>query len=80
MKTISVSVLESDYEALRKAAKKEGRSIAQLIREAMALYRQERLEAAPRLHDVPVIPGPRPRGPLPDRQEIFEEIFGDELP
>ena len=75
MKTISLTVVESDYEIFREAAKTRGRSIAQLIREAMELYRAERLEAKPRLEDLPVVVGPRAAGSLPVRSEIYDEIF-----
>lgn len=77
MKTISVGILKSDYEAFRQAAKEKGRSIAQLIREAMAFYREKKLETRPRLTELPVVPGPRPLGDLPSRGEIFDEIFDD---
>ena len=77
MKTISVAILEPDYEAFRQAAQKEGRPIAQLIREAMALYRRERLELNPRLTDLPVLPGPRPLRGMPTRPEIYDEIYDD---
>jgi hypothetical protein len=78
MKTISVSVSKDDYEAFRRGARRAKRSIAQLIREAMALYREERLEDKSRLLELPVLVGHRPLLPLPGRAELYEEIFGDE--
>jgi hypothetical protein len=75
MKTISVSVSESDYEAFRQAAEQGDRSIAQLIREAMRLYRSERIEIRKPLRDLPVIPGHRQIRKLPRREEIYEEAF-----
>jgi len=78
MKTISLAVLESDYEAFREAAKTRRRSIAQLIREAMEFYRAERLESKPRLEDLPAIVGPRSKGRLPTRFEVYDEIFSEE--
>lgn len=39
MKTISLSVSEKDYEAFRAESLRAGRSIASLIRDAMADYR-----------------------------------------
>lgn len=77
MKTISVAVSEEDYEAFRHAAGESGRSIAQLIREAMAVYRQERLERRTPLQDLRILAGHRPLTPLPDRGELDDEIFGD---
>ena len=76
MKTISVSVSKADYDAFRRGSRRSKRSIAQLIREAMALYRSERLEERSRLEELPVLVGPRPLGELPDRAELYEEIFG----
>jgi hypothetical protein len=75
MKTVSISVSEADYEAFREAARKSERSIAQLVREAMAFYREERLQPRTRLREVPVLPGHRPLGELPSRAELYEEIF-----
>jgi hypothetical protein len=76
MKTISVAVSSSDYEAFREAAKKQQRSIAQLIREAMAFYREHELQERTPLRDLPVLPGHRLVGRLPSRDEIYEEMYG----
>lgn len=75
MKTISIGVSEQDYEAFQIASRREKRPVAQLIREAMAFYRQERLETRRPLRDLPVLPGHRPTGALPSRAEVWEEIF-----
>lgn len=40
MKTISVAIPESDYEIYRRAAQVQHRSTAQLIREAVAYFRE----------------------------------------
>ena len=78
MKPISLSVSEADYEAFRRAAKEQGRSIAQLIREAMAFFRANRLERRQRLTELPVLPGHRPTGALPSRSELYDDIFDSE--
>lgn len=80
MKSISLGVLESDYEAFRDASRQSDRSIAQLIREAMALYREERLTPRTALREIPVLAGHRPVGDLPRRSEIYGEIFDDPEP
>lgn len=77
MKTISISVSTEDYEAFRRGSRRSKRPIAQLIREAMALYREERLEEKSRLAELPVIVGHRPLLTLPARAEIYEEVFGE---
>lgn len=74
MKSISVSVSESDYEAFRAYAARHDRSIAELVREAMALYRRERLTPTERLERLPVVHGMQPLGPLPSKEEIYDDI------
>jgi len=74
MKTISLAVEDLDYEAFRASSKQQGRPIAQLIREAMALYRTEELEARSRLEDVPTLAGHRSAAPLPSRSELYDEV------
>ncbi len=75
MKTISLAVSSEDYEAFRQAAREQGRPIAQLIRESMAVYRAEHLERRRRLSGLPVLAGHQPAGALPSRSEIHDEIF-----
>ena len=75
MKTISVSVSEDDYEVFRAAATGQGRPIAQLIRDAMAFYRQVKLEPRTRLDHLTIFHGRGPIGDLPSRAEIWEEII-----
>ena len=75
MKTISVAVSEEDYAAFRAVAEAEGRSIALLIREAMATYRATVLERRTPLQTLPVLVGHRATGPLPMREEIYGEVF-----
>lgn len=77
MKTISLSVSEEEYEIFRAAAQKSARSIAQLIREAMTFYREERLEPRTPLQKVAVLPGHRPLGDLPSRADLYDEIFSN---
>lgn len=68
MKTTSV-------ENLRKASTTQGRPIAQSIRDAMAFYPPERLEQRTPLRDVPTVVGRRPLTGLPDRDELYDEMF-----
>lgn len=80
MKAISVAVSEDDYEEFRRVAEQEGRSIAQLIREAMAMYREFRLKQKPRLLDLPQLVGHKPVGALPTRSELYDEIYSEQEP
>jgi len=78
MKTISLSVSESDYEAFRQASEEGDRSIAQLIREAMSLYRTEYIEAKKPLAELPILSGHSPIAALPSREELYKEICNRE--
>jgi len=80
MKTISVSVRSEDYEVFRKVGESTGRSIALLVRDAMARYRVEVLERQTPLQTLPVLSGHRSRGPLPARGDIYDEVFDREAP
>jgi hypothetical protein len=75
MKSISLSVSEDDYEIFRKFAQRQQRPIAQLIREAIAAYRAEKLEARDRLEEIVVLTGHSPSAPLPSREELYGEAF-----
>jgi hypothetical protein len=75
IKTISVAISESDYEAFRAAAKACDGSIAQLIRAAMSDYRARVLNEKTSLTDLPALAGHRPIRPLPSREEIYDEAF-----
>ena len=75
MKTISVAVAEEDYEAFRRVANDQNVPIAQLIRNALSLYRQQALGKTARLTDLPVLVGHASLGPLPEREELYDEIF-----
>jgi hypothetical protein len=76
MKTISVGVSDDDYAAFKRAARRMRRSIAQLIREAMSMYRDEHLEPKPPLREIRVFEGRRLVGRLPSRADIYEEMHG----
>lgn len=75
MRTISVSVLDTDYESFRRASTAQGRPIAQLIREAMSLYRREHIEPRTPLRQVPILPGHRLVAELPTREDLYDEAF-----
>ncbi len=75
MKTISIAVSIEDYEEFRREAKRQNRSIAQLIREAMADYRTQKLSKKTPLTELPVLAGHRARSVLPERDELYDEVF-----
>ena len=77
MKTISLAVSETDYEAFREASQRENRPIAQLIREAMNHYRQTKLEVRTPLTDLPVLVGHQVVAPLPERGDLYDDMFAE---
>lgn len=78
MKTISLAVSEPEYEAYRSIAQQEGRPIAQLIREAMAVYRAEHLEQRQPLLEFPVLLGHRLITDPPQREDLWDDILAEE--
>jgi hypothetical protein len=78
MRTISLSVSESDYATFQRAAREQDRPAAELIREAMALYREVKLEARTPLADLPSLAGHRLVTELPSRAETYDEAFAGE--
>ena len=74
MKPISLTVDAREYEEFRRLAASRRRSVAQLIREAMAEY-LSRLEQRTPLRDLPVLAGHRPTGALPARADLYDEVF-----
>lgn len=77
MKSISISVIEADYAAFQRASREQGRPAAELIREAMARYRETVLDRREPLLDLPVLVGHRLVGALPARSELNDEIAGE---
>ncbi|HVT58172.1 MAG TPA: ribbon-helix-helix protein, CopG family [Thermoanaerobaculia bacterium] len=72
MKPISVNVDEEDYRALKSAAERLGRPVAELIREAMVEYLTHRSGSSGSLFDLT----PHPSGALSapwTRSEILDE-------
>ncbi len=74
MRTISVAVSEADYEAFRAYAARHDRSIAELVREAMAFYRAQKLSPIDRLDRLPILRDMEPTGEIPSRVEIMDEM------
>ncbi len=74
MRTISLHVSDSDYEAYKTLAARTSRPVAQLIREAMSRWLSEHPLEAPSLRDVqPVDLGPMLQ-PF-DRAELADEMY-----
>jgi hypothetical protein len=75
MKTITLNVSEPVYEEFRRASRRLGRPTSELIREAMELYRSERL------HPTRDLSGFRPRSagkvlrPLTRQDDLLAEML-----
>lgn len=78
MKTITINVSEPVYEDFRQASRRLDRPTSELIREAMELYRSERLRPAGDLRDF------RPRSvgrvlkTLARDEDLLAEMLGPE--
>lgn len=77
MKTVSVTIPRSEFEAYRQAASERNQPVDELLQEAVRLYRVERLEGRDRLEDLPVFKGHQLIGKLPARFEIHDEMYNE---
>jgi len=55
MKTITINVSESVYRELKEYARRQDRTASELIREAMATYMRDRVQAGSSLRDLPPV-------------------------
>ena len=78
MRTLHLTITDSEYEAFRRAAEVAHRPMEQLLREAIAAL-QPGTRAKNPLRALPVLPGHRPLGELPSRADLYEEMFSDEV-
>lgn len=75
MKTITINVSEPVYAEFRSASKSMGRPTSELIREAMELYRQERLKPRQDLEGF----RPRSGGKVLDDLSRDDDLLGEML-
>ena len=81
MRTLQVTVSDSEYDALRKVADAQDRSVEEVIQDTLASFQRETAVATRTpLRDLPLFPGHRPVADLPSRAEIYEEIFSEKDP
>ena len=74
MRTLRVTVSDSEYDALQKVAGARNRSVEQLIQETLASFQREMPEARKPLRDLPLFPGHRLVADLPSRADLYDEI------
>ena len=75
MKSISIYVSEKTYTEFKKYAQAQDRPVAELIREAMELYRDRTIQPQTSLKRMPTSPKPRLKRRW-TREEIQEELLG----
>jgi hypothetical protein len=80
MRALRVTVSDSEYDALERAAAAQSRSLEELIRDALAAVRSGFGSARKPLRDLPLLPGHRPLTELPAREDLYEEMFSAENP
>jgi hypothetical protein len=75
MKIISLNVSEKTYTEFKKYAQDQDRPVAELIREAMELYRDRKIQLQKPLKYMPTSAKPRLKRRW-TREEIQEELLG----
>ena len=75
MKLISIKVSEKAYSQFKGYAEGRGRPVAEVIREAMDLYVDQRIQPAARLTRMPTTSKPKLKRRW-TRDEIQEELLG----
>jgi len=78
MKTITINVSEPVYEDFRQASRRLDRPTSELIREAMELYRGERLRPAGDLRDFQPRSVGRVLKPLSPADDLLSEMLDSE--
>jgi len=79
MRTLRLTLTDSEYEAFQRAAEAAHRPMGQLLREAVTTFQREKVERKAPLRDLPVLPGHRPLADLPSRADLYEEMFSAEV-
>ena len=77
MKTITINVSEPVYQEFRQFATNQGRTTSELIREAMALYREERMIRRGNIRDLQPLSLGRVIKPLKRKDDLLAEMLDD---
>ena len=77
MKTITVNVSEPVYEDFQAFAKRVDRKTSELIREAMELYRQARIQRQTSLRDRQAVDVGGPIRPLTPEDDLLDDMLHD---
>ncbi len=76
MKPISIHIGEGEYQEFKSLAARTGRSVAELIHEAMAEYLERKRDRRGSIFDVPVHHGGAQLKNW-NREEVFDEMIGN---
>ena len=79
MKSISVNISEPVYRDFMEHARRSDRTAAELIREAMQLYRDERIHASRSLLDLPPLDLGQSLRPLTTDADLLGEMLDEHL-
>lgn len=74
MKQISLSIPNPDYEIYKSMAKQMDRPMAELIREALSLYKERQLGRLGPLEHLRLFPDTELIAPLSTREEVYDEV------
>jgi len=77
MKTISVNVSEPVYEDFMRHARQTDRTAAELIREAMEVFRADRIRPGRSLTALKPLDLGRVKRPLTSREDLLGEMLDD---
>lgn len=75
MKTITVNVSEPVYREFQEQARRQDRTAAELIREAMETYRQRWAKGSGSLRDLPPLDLGAVKEPLSREDDLLEEML-----
>jgi hypothetical protein len=75
MRTLQVTVSDSEYADLQEVAAARETSLEQVLQEALTSIRREESRRRGLLRTLPLLPGHRPVAGLPTRADLYEEMF-----
>ncbi len=78
MKTITINVSEPVYHAFQEYARRNDRTNSELIRESMALYRDQRIRNRQSLRDLQPMSLGKVLRPLTREDDLLAEMFDAE--
>jgi predicted transcriptional regulator len=74
MKTITLNVSQPVYEAFQEYAREHDRTASELIREALAIYRDERMRPRQSLRGLPALSLGKVLRPMQPGDDLLEEM------